>query len=1108
MQMDESMDQQLFVEESKFAFQTGPSSSGFPTSVYRHSGSSMRVVLCRMPQPLFSLNIYVPTFSPNDKGLPHTLEHLVFCGSKRYPQCGYIDALANCNLAQGTNAWTYEDATCYTLSAASEDAIANVLPVYLDHVLNPLLKEDHFINEVYHFDEAGKEQGVVFSEMLTPETEEDTLADAHLTRLMFPRQSIYGHSFGGRTHAIATLTNQEIIDYHRKFYDVNNITIVMTGPFSEQFEDRVLQRIPPEIIQSRGRDSRTPADCSPPPNEQPHSEHIQFPSADTDVGSFRFGWRGPQLEDVEKLTALEILLEYLGEDTSSPLSQRFVERVSPLASCVSVFVKESVPTTLFVSFDGVPYADGADGAAAASDSEEEEEEDSGSEADSEVDEVDEIDEGNDEGSNDPDIPRLFEEGYLQSLLHQELQRVYDTSFDGDELALQKAAQQYSQKLAQAIEDKPDEVVQGYLNLDIVASHFSPGHGGKFSVNMRASIFDVIADLGRRPAQYWLDLLKTWFLDAPVYHVAMIPDATMGARLEDERKAIEKANAASIKDVAAHTKRIKQAVEARQPNLSAELKSGIPRADPGKAGFMLHTFSRTASPKPLGPFASVQVVEASTEFPDLRLHLRTGALPDKARPYLLLFRELMQSSDLLLPAGVRYDTETHPLSADRSVDYVTVSKRLADLTSSKDTTIGISTESFVHYSLDELLVISMRAPEQAFETATRWVLQALFFAEFTADRILTAAQNMLGELTRVKRDGWTVMQVITTRLWSVDRPGEPGWIENHLSLFEQESVLKQIVSDAKRGDCVDTAAELNAIKQALLFSTGGFISLGVSADKDKQKYIDQLSCEWRSCADGYSRQLAKKGLTVPLPAELAAFPILGAPRVPALKEPFKIQVPLKSVQVSSAAVCLQHDLDPFPNPGTDFGAQLAELPALDYYALTLLTELLHRTDGPLFTATRGKGYAYGSYFVLAHRHNMLKFCCLSASDAPRAILAMQRLIEDLDANWNTYVGDFEIKMTLSTMAYDHAAAQATLDAVVESTAVCSIFGFETLEHRNRWRSAHLAAVTQQDMRRVYEKYLRRFIDPSHPSLTIMVTPLDTEMLPELGIFERRTLDEFQ
>lgn len=56
------------------------------------------------------------TETHTDDGLPHTLEHLVFMGSKKYPVKGILDIIANRCLASGTNAWTAQDHTAYTLT--------------------------------------------------------------------------------------------------------------------------------------------------------------------------------------------------------------------------------------------------------------------------------------------------------------------------------------------------------------------------------------------------------------------------------------------------------------------------------------------------------------------------------------------------------------------------------------------------------------------------------------------------------------------------------------------------------------------------------------------------------------------------------------------------------------------------------------------------------------------------------------------------------------------------------------------------------------------------------------------------------------------------------
>lgn len=59
------------------------------------------------------------TETHDNDGLPHTLEHLTFMGSKKYPYKGILDLIANRCMASGTNAFTAQDHTAYELITVS-----------------------------------------------------------------------------------------------------------------------------------------------------------------------------------------------------------------------------------------------------------------------------------------------------------------------------------------------------------------------------------------------------------------------------------------------------------------------------------------------------------------------------------------------------------------------------------------------------------------------------------------------------------------------------------------------------------------------------------------------------------------------------------------------------------------------------------------------------------------------------------------------------------------------------------------------------------------------------------------------------------------------------
>jgi Zn-dependent M16 (insulinase) family peptidase len=48
---------------------------------------------------------------------------------------------------------------------AGSGGFLNILPVYMDHILYPLLREEDFMTEVHHISGHGEDSGVVYSEM-------------------------------------------------------------------------------------------------------------------------------------------------------------------------------------------------------------------------------------------------------------------------------------------------------------------------------------------------------------------------------------------------------------------------------------------------------------------------------------------------------------------------------------------------------------------------------------------------------------------------------------------------------------------------------------------------------------------------------------------------------------------------------------------------------------------------------------------------------------------------------------------------------------------------------------------------------------------------------
>ncbi|KAJ2508445.1 hypothetical protein IWW47_000609, partial [Coemansia sp. RSA 2052] len=593
---------------------------------------------------------------------------------------------------------------------------------------------------------------------------------------------------------------------------------------------------------------------------------------------------------------------------------------------------------------------------------------------------------------------------------------------------------------------------------------------------------------------------TWLIDAPVYYVAMTPSATLGPQLEGERKEVERQNEASIVDKQEHARAIARAIETSKVSIPGDIRRNIPMPDLTQVASLPHSQRLDSLAKPIGPASAIQLIWFESEFPEVVLHIPLHEIPNDLRPFMVLFQELLLCSDLLLPAGVLYDTDEEPSVQEKRIGYTTVVERLAAVTTSSDSYVGFGNDNFSCSWLEDIFVLTLSTPREKIKLAVRWLVQAFMFADFTAERILTVAQNLLSEINDWKRDGDLVAMSVVTYFTAQERASQPRWMDKCISIFEQESVLKHIIDQARAGNAGSIANKLDAIQHLLVGGSGGFLTLGMPTNGDAQSYVADFTREWD--ANIVRRSATQVAL---LDAAKSPFPFARSTRFPELSKPQQLHIPMPSLQASCVQLAFKCDLYRTPSSDRDFDEELGELPALDYYALSMLTNLLHRVDGPLYNAIRGKGYAYSTYFVQCVWVDMVMFICSSAADAPKAIQEMRHLVADLDANWDDYVSDFEINMTRSSMVFENTASQATPHDMMTSCVTSNIFGFESAVQSNRWRNTHLSALGKSDLRRVYDLYLRRFADPEYPTLTVLLTPPDTVLPAEIGEFERRELE---
>lgn len=171
---------------------------------------------------------------PDDStGIAHILEHSVLCGSRKYPVKKPFVELIKGSLNTFLNAMTFPDKTAYPVASQNLKDFYNLVDVYLDAVFFPLITEDTFRQEGWHYELEDSAsplvyKGVVFNEMKGVFSSPDAVMRDISQRSLYPDVT-YGKSSGGDPKAIPDLTYAQFKRFHEKFYHPSNTRAFFSG---------------------------------------------------------------------------------------------------------------------------------------------------------------------------------------------------------------------------------------------------------------------------------------------------------------------------------------------------------------------------------------------------------------------------------------------------------------------------------------------------------------------------------------------------------------------------------------------------------------------------------------------------------------------------------------------------------------------------------------------------------------------------------------------------------------------------------------------------------------------------------------------------------------
>lgn len=280
----------------------------------------------------------VPT---NSKGVAHILEHVVLCGSEKYPVNDPFMAMTSRSLKTFMNAFTSSDWTAYPFATQSVKDFDNLMSVYLDAVFAPRLEPLAFAQEGHRLEFAEVNnpesdllfKGVVFNEMKGALSADNELLAEAIANHLF-RTTTYHYNSGGDPEHITDLTYDEFKAFYDVHYHPSNAVFFTYGNLSAERHQQQLETL--ALNKFSAADSRIEV-----PKEQrytsPKNVVVDYPvAASADLNNKTYitvNWLLGESTNIEQMFDTQLLVNLIYGNAASPLKKALQN--TPLATALA-----------------------------------------------------------------------------------------------------------------------------------------------------------------------------------------------------------------------------------------------------------------------------------------------------------------------------------------------------------------------------------------------------------------------------------------------------------------------------------------------------------------------------------------------------------------------------------------------------------------------------------------------------------------------------------------------------------------------------------------------------------------------------------------------------
>lgn len=704
-----------------------------PLVKYKSSKTGITVFVSEYDGPLVNGYLCVATEASDDDGLPHTLEHLVFMGSEDYPYKGILDQLANRCLASGTNAWTDTDHTCFTMTTAGSQGFLNLLPIYIDHVLYPLLTEAAYITEVHHITGEGEDAGVVYCEMQARENTGESLCMLNLLRAMYPGSCGYRYETGGLMKNLReSTTNKKVKTYHRAFYRPENLCIIVTGSIKPVDVLKAIEPMELKVLKKGPRRAFTRPWQNPvPPLTEGLDMVVQYPCDDNDHGLAYIACRGPALQSFQEVAAIMILQDYLTDTSVSPLQKFFVETDDPYCCTVKGGFMENSETCFYFVFENVYKK------------------------------------------------KLIQ---MKDALIQVLTNIFNDPKGINMDRMATVIERRKLRILNQMEAAPHETISGNVISDFL-------YGRSISdLQVRMCQIPTFSSLVGKDDNFWKSLLKNYVLDNKIITVLGEPSPSLLAKLtEKEAQRIQyQRDFLKEEGLQKRAEALEKAIDANEKEIPKEVIQAV--VVPSLSSINYHSIVRSCSETDPGgikefdltglPFR-FELDHIKTNFVSISVMMNTSDISPELRLYIPLFLELLLESTVETKMGIlTHDVVVHQLEAD---------------TVHIGTALGFENgQRFFCGSHGQYVVLFMLVDNAKYVKAVQWIHDLIVGIKFEVDRIQVVGNKMVKDVVKKKRSGLKVTGTMIRNLCF-----QPTSNQVAASMLRQQAFLQNTLDVLKK-----------------------------------------------------------------------------------------------------------------------------------------------------------------------------------------------------------------------------------------------------------------------------------------------------------------------